>query len=169
MTLEKLSNTHLAPVASGKELCHPLSQKPVTGSLSDAQEMQGVKELNKLLRTLDPHQKPGVWVYAEIPRGSPLPAGTESMVVEEESCTVVLAEADAEAAGLKPLYRAAWITLKVHSALDAVGLVAEVSCRLAGHGISCNVLAGARHDHILVPFDLASEALVALLDLQNGR
>ncbi len=86
--------------------------------------------------------------------------------MENEGQTVVLAEDDARNAGLEPLFRAAWITLRVHSALEAVGLVAQVSSRLADAGISCNIIAGARHDHILVPYELAEDALNVLRNLQ---
>ena len=52
----------------------------------------------------------------------------------------------------------AWLTLDVHSSLDAVGLTAAVSRTLADHDIPCNVLAGYHHDHLLVPIDRADEA-----------
>ena len=55
----------------------------------------------------------------------------------------------------------------MHSALDAVGLTAAVAGALAEAGISCNVLAGAHHDHLLVPVDRADDALVALAQLRD--
>ena len=71
----------------------------------------------------------------------------------------------ADALGVSYDYLAAWITLRVHSALDAVGLTAAVSTALAGAGISCNVIAGYHHDHLLVPADRAADALEALSGL----
>lgn len=127
---------------------------------------RGIAELKDLLRGLDPYQKPGVWVYAELPKNTPCPAGTAFTVIEDEGRTVVLPEGDAKTAGLQPLFKAAWITLGVHSALEAFGLVAHVSSRLADAAIPCNIIAGARHDHILVPHNLASEALKVLRNLQ---
>jgi hypothetical protein len=53
----------------------------------------------------------------------------------------------------------------VHSALDAVGLTAAVSRALADAGVSCNVIAGAHHDHLLVPFERGEEALAVLRGL----
>ncbi len=61
---------------------------------------------------------------------------------------------------------AAWITLRVDSTLEQVGLTALFSRALADTGISCNVLAGLRHDHLLVPADRADEALEVLRGLR---
>jgi hypothetical protein len=56
----------------------------------------------------------------------------------------------------------------VHSALDAVGLTAAVSTALADAGLSCNVIAGYHHDHLLVPADRVAEALAVLSDLSRN-
>jgi hypothetical protein len=76
--------------------------------------------------------------------------------------SIVVSQQDADDLGLEYEFVAAWIVLRVHSALDAVGLTAAVSSRLAEDGISCNVIAGLRHDHLLVPVDRARDALQAL-------
>ena len=144
---------------------HPLPLKD--GTPQDVRPGRGAVNLRALLCELDPVQEPGVWVYAELPREATLPPGTVVAVMEQEGLTVVLPEADAEKSGLRPLFRAAWITLRVHSALEAVGLVAHVSRALANAGIACNIIAGSRHDHLLVPYDRASDALDVLRDLQQ--
>lgn len=64
------------------------------------------------------------------------------------------------------LFRAAWITLTVHSDLSAVGLTAAVAGALAQANISCNVIAGAYHDHLFVPFESAAQAMEILRRLQ---
>ena len=81
---------------------------------------------------------------------------------EDEAVTLVLTRTDADARGLDYEYVARWITLDVHSALDAVGLTAAFATALAAAGISCNVLAGYHHDHVLVDTDRASEAVSVL-------
>ncbi|MFL0711957.1 MAG: ACT domain-containing protein [Microcella pacifica] len=57
------------------------------------------------------------------------------------------------------------MTLRVHSSLDAVGLTAAVAAALTENGISCNVMAGAFHDHLFVPAARLEDALVALKQL----
>lgn len=59
----------------------------------------------------------------------------------------------------------AWITLRVHSSLAAVGLTAAVSTALARDGIACNVVAAFHHDHLFVPTDRAADAMRILDEL----
>ena len=70
--------------------------------------------------------------------------------------------------GESPRFVAAWLTLRVHSALDAVGLTAAVSRALADAGIACNVLAGFHHDHLLVPAARRADAIAALHALRGN-
>jgi hypothetical protein len=49
--------------------------------------------------------------------------------------------------------------------LDAVGLTAAFSSKLAEHGISANVIAGYFHDHIFVQKEHAEKAIAALNEL----
>jgi len=89
----------------------------------------------------------------------------EATVVEDEGITAVLRRSEADALGLAYDYVAAWITLSIHTSLHAVGLTAAFSAALAAAGISCNVLAGLHHDHLLVPIgerDAAVEILRAV-------
>lgn len=83
-------------------------------------------------------------------------------VVEPEGRSVVISADEAARLGLSSDYQAAWIRLDVHSSLAAVGLTAAVSNELADHDISCNVIAGNVHDHLLVAASRADEALAAL-------
>lgn len=59
------------------------------------------------------------------------------------------------------------ITLNVHSSLDAVGLTAAFSAKLAEKNISANVVAAYYNDHIFVPEEKAEQALEAILELQK--
>ena len=58
------------------------------------------------------------------------------------------------------------ISLNVHSSLDAVGLTAAFSAKLAEKNISANVVAAYYHDHIFVPEEKAEQALMAICELQ---
>lgn len=89
------------------------------------------------------------------------PEGAEPLASfrEDEGPSWVVPRQQADAAGLEYDFVAAWITLTVDSALDAVGLTATVARRLAETGISCNMIAARRHDHLFVPHDRAGEAL----------
>lgn len=82
--------------------------------------------------------------------------------LELEGLTLVLPKHQAQNAGLKYENSFRQITLTVYSSLEAVGLTAAVSARLASKGISANVIAAYYHDHVFVPYDKAVQALLAL-------
>ena len=123
--------------------------------------MSGERDLQRLISAMAPDLRPGAWVFTT---GEGVPAGCTPLVTvrEDEGTTVVLEREEADRLGLAYEYVAAMITLRVHSALDAVGLTAFVAGRLADAGMSCNVVAGYHHDHLFVPFDRGAEAVAAL-------
>ena len=120
--------------------------------------MSGETDLARLLAGMAPEVVPGAFVFAT---GDP-PLGAEVLatVVEDEGRSLVLRQE--EAAGLDADGPFGWITLTVHSSLDAVGLTAAVATALADRSIPCNVIAGRHHDHLLVPLDRVDEAVRAL-------
>ena len=128
-----------------------------------------VADLGTLVRSLSPVQHPGVYAFTSIPAGTPIDMQVVIACIREaEGLSVVLAEADALRLGLPILFRTAWLTLQVHSDLQAVGLTAAFATALGQAGISCNVVAGACHDHIFVPHAQADAALAALRRLQQA-
>ncbi len=130
--------------------------------------MSGETDLKTLLQSLHPVARDGDYVYALWPHGRPLEGGIEAAVREAEGLTVVLRRDEADSLGLSYDFVATWITLQVHSALEAVGLTAAVSAALTHAGISCNVLAGFHHDHLLVPTADAGRAMDVLRLLGKG-
>lgn len=129
--------------------------------------MAGERDLATLLRGMRPLLNPGRYVYCTFP--AKVPAGLRPVVTvaEAEGVTAVVAQEEADALGLRYGYVAAWITLQIHSALEAVGLTAAVAGRLAEDGISCNVVAGFHHDHLFVGIDDAERAVQALEELST--
>lgn len=131
--------------------------------------MTGEKNLQTLLATMHPVLRSGEYVYVLWPHGKPLVPGIEAAVREAEGLTVVLPRAKADELGLKYDFVAAWITLEVHSELEAVGLTAAVSRALTDARISCNVLAGFHHDHLLVSVGDSARALEVLAELSAAH
>ncbi len=129
-----------------------------------------IQALDQLISTMQPELQPGIYVYCIWPLDKswqgPLPLATFQ---EKEGLTLVLTEQQAQEHQLDILCRVRWISLTVHSALDAVGLTAAFATALAQAGLSCNVFAGAFHDHLLVPVHQAEAALLVLQQLQQSK
>jgi uncharacterized protein len=121
-----------------------------------------LSDLGELIRSMKPTVREGEYVVVAVEPLRLVGMAAEAIVREDEGPTVVMKRADADAEGIPYDFVAAWITLTVHSDLAAVGLTAAFSTALAAAGISCNVLAGFHHDHLLVPVDRRDDALAAL-------
>ena len=132
--------------------------------------MSGDTDLGALLARLQPVRRSGRFVFAVVPSEAGVPADdVHASIREDEGVTLVMRQEAADRHGLGYDFVAAWITLDVHSALDSVGLTATVSAALARAGISCNVIAGYFHDHLLVPADRADDAMAILARTRAGR
>lgn len=123
----------------------------------------GERDLNRLLAGLDPLVRPVPYVVVETDTDVPAAA----VIVEDEATTKVVERTVADAHGLRYTFVAAWITCTIDSDLEAVGMTAAISRALAEAGISCNVLAASRHDHLLVPWDRRDDAVVVLSRLAD--
>ncbi len=122
-----------------------------------------LSDLRTLLRQMDATLHPATVVFCVVPSSAAIPVqSTIATMREAEGVTLVLTEDDALKRGLAPSFRAEWITLNVHSDLQAVGLTAAFSRALADANISCNVIAGVFHDHIFVPHGDGARALAVL-------
>lgn len=126
-----------------------------------------LSDLAQLLACMEPVLHDAICAYCVVPHDAEISRFTPFVTVAEaEGLTLVIPELQAQAAGLEVLFRAAWITLTVHSDLHAVGLTAAFATALGRAGISCNVVAGAYHDHLFVPVERAQDAMAALRTLQ---
>ncbi|MDO5721705.1 MAG: ACT domain-containing protein [Actinomycetaceae bacterium] len=113
-------------------------------------------DLGTLLASLKVVRR-GEWIYTAnkaVPGDVPVLA----TVTEAEGITRIVDASCARELGLEDEPVFTCLTLDVHSALESVGLTKTVSAALADAGISCNVIAGFYHDHLLVPAARAEEA-----------
>jgi hypothetical protein len=127
----------------------------------------GETDLARLLAGLSP-------VVASRPRAIrtqasdvPAPSGAIMLFREEEGVTVIVESdpADQESGGDEPLW--AQITIRIHSSLDAVGMMAAISTALTQRDIPCNAVSAYYHDHLFVPWSRRDDALAALVELSK--
>lgn len=125
--------------------------------------MPAETNLSQLLRNMNPRLHAGEYVFVTVSDAGIISrADTICEFKEVEGTTLVLPREQADQSGLSYEFVAAWITLEIHSSLDAVGLTAAFSSALAEANISCNVIAGYYHDHIFVPVQQAGAAVRVL-------
>ena len=132
--------------------------------------MAGKTELIQLLNEMEPVLHLGEYVF--VSTNDSVALDSKEIIAsfkEEEGTTFILEKEKADALQLDYDYVASWITLNVHSSLEAVGLTAAVSTALAQEGISCNVVAAYYHDHIFVAQPEAKAAMQALTHLMNTK
>ena len=119
--------------------------------------MSGETDLKTLIATMRPELHDGAYEF--VTTADPTLDEVASAVVvvrEDEGVTLVRTVGESSPDAM------AWITLTVHSSLQAVGLTAAVATALAERGIACNVIAGYHHDHLFVPWTRRDEAIIGL-------
>lgn len=132
--------------------------------------MSGETDLQKLLTGLQPHLHDGEYVFVTVAETFEFDRQEViCMFRESEGTTLVLPRPQADALELSYDFVSAWITLQVHSSLQAVGLTARVSTALAKQRISCNVIAAYHHDHIFVDVKDAGLAMQVLTALTGSN
>lgn len=130
--------------------------------------MPGEKDLVQLLKAMQPSLNEGEYAFCTVANLADIPTDQIiSFFKETEGFTIILARSVADRWGLNYSFIAAWITLTVHSALDAVGLTAAFANALSAAGISCNVVAAYYHDHIFVDKKDATRAMEVLRALSR--
>lgn len=129
--------------------------------------MHAIRELDALLASMRPVLQPGRYAFVALPMDADVGIGDVIATMREpDGISAIVPEAFAIERGWPVAFTAAWITLTVHSDLEAVGLTAAFSSALGDAGISCNAVAGVRHDHLFVPVERASDAMAVLHALQ---
>lgn len=132
--------------------------------------MSGIKDLDILLSNIEPVLDERYFVFCSFPTidwDKMHELNPIGIFHEKEGVTFILEQKDTvnKKINYQSVYRL--ITLNVHSSLDAVGLTAAFSAKLAEKNISANVVAAYYHDHIFVPEEKAEQALNAILELQK--
>jgi hypothetical protein len=114
--------------------------------------MGGERDLSRLLQLLNPRLYEDRYSFSATAEPT-LRESQFALVREDEGLTLIAPDPSGEWAR---------ISLGVHSSLEAVGLTAALSSRLADSGISANIVAGLFHDHLFVPWDRREDALDCL-------
>ncbi len=129
--------------------------------------MSGERDLEKLLRNMSPVLNEGEYVFITLPEnyGDYLHLEPICSFKEKEGLTLIISKEKAIENNIevKDIYK--YITLNVHSSLNAVGLTAAVASKLSLNGISANVIAAYYHDHIFIQTQYAEKALSLLMEL----
>ena len=125
---------------------------------------KGETNLQLLLKNLDPQLQDGEFVFCclQQSRLEQLAINPICQFLEAEGVTLVLSKAEAQQHQLEYSFPSRMISLNVHSSLEAVGLLAAISTKLAEHGISVNAVSAFYHDHLFVPVERVNDAMAVL-------
>lgn len=129
--------------------------------------MSGEINLATLLKNMKPVLNTGEYVFCTVSNSGKIDINNVlGTFKEKEGTTLIISKEYADLLGLTYTSIMSWISLEIHSSLEAVGLTAAFSKLLAENNISCNVVAGYYHDHIFVLKKDAEKAISLLNSLQ---
>jgi hypothetical protein len=122
--------------------------------------MHGERNLDTLIRTMQPRLADGKWVFRTSESGFDATALQTAILMfrEPEGVTIISPATQADVA----LPTWAMITLSIHSDLEAVGFLAAITTSLAAMDIPVNAVSAYYHDHIFVPYERRDDALECL-------
>ena len=117
----------------------------------------GETDLQRLLAGLAPELAARPRTIRSQAADASVSAATIMLFREDEGVTTVV-EVD------ESTDEALWaqITLRIHSSLEAVGMMAAIAAALAARDIPCNAVSAYYHDHLFVPWSRRDDAIAAL-------
>ncbi len=132
-------------------------------------KMSGEKDLAVLLQKMEPVLNAGEYVFCTVEALGEIPDIEKVLFFfrEHEAVTIVLEKAIADEWNMVYTYISSWITLTIHSSLEAVGLTAAFANALKNENISCNVVAAYFHDHLFIAKEDADKAMKTLSALKT--
>jgi ribonuclease HI len=130
---------------------------------------QGETNLDILLKSLKPILNTGEFIFCSL---KPVPLEQLQLTPicqfqEQEGITVIIPRQQADRAKIQYSCSYRQITLSVHSSLEAVGFLAVITNKLAGAGISANVISSYYHDHLFIPTEKVTEAMAILREISR--
>lgn len=132
--------------------------------------MAGETKLELLIRGMNPRLNEGEYIFTTVTDIKGIDRGEAICEFREtEGTTLVIEKKKADELKLKYEFISAWISLEIHSSLEAVGLTALFSTELAKNNISCNIIAGYYHDHIFVNKGEAKKAMAVLRRISESK
>lgn len=145
-----------------------MNHAEATAEGAEANPRIGETDLARLLAGLAPALAPRPRAIRTQAHDAPVPADAIMLFREDEGVTVIVEPGQDDAAHANEL-RWAQITLRIHSSLDAVGMMAAIAAALAKHNIPCNAVSAYFHDHLFVPWTQRRRAVAALEELARDH
>jgi hypothetical protein len=128
--------------------------------------MDREKKEQTILKKLNPKLNDGEYVFCSVNNIEDIESNKIiGSFKEKEGVSIILSKKEAINLKLSYSFIAAWITLRVYSSLEDVGLTANFSNALNNNGISCNVISGYYHDHVFVNINDKDKAMNILKNL----
>ena len=122
----------------------------------------GETDLQRLLAGLAPELAARPRAIRSQAADASVQAATIMLFREDEGVTIVV---EVDESSDEALW--AQITLRIHSSLEAVGMMAAIATALTARDIPCNAVSAYYHDHLFVPWSRRDDAIAALQALSG--